>query len=95
MSMVVIEGGVKVELLHHTTAALLGDKVGIDKCSGRLAHFRYSSYIIIYPPSLEMNLDDAHFSPWIRFGQVRSRSGIIDPAPDPRPYPTFFLRKNL
>jgi hypothetical protein len=33
MSMVVIVGGVKVELLHHTTAALLGDKVGINKCS--------------------------------------------------------------
>jgi hypothetical protein len=49
MSMVVIVEGVKVELLHHTTAALLGDKVGINKCSARLSHFRYSSYIPIYP----------------------------------------------
>jgi hypothetical protein len=47
MSMVVIVGGVKVELLHHTTAALLGDKVGIIKCSARLSHFRYSSILVI------------------------------------------------
>ncbi len=42
MSMVVIVGGVKVELLHHTTAALLGDKVGINNCSAR---FRTSGIV--------------------------------------------------
>ncbi len=91
MSMVVIVGGVKVELLHHTTAALLGNKVGIIKCSARLSHVRYfsilvSSYISLYPPSGDMKLDDAHFSPlkicrlisvlWIRFwlGRIRIRN---------------------
>ncbi len=90
MSMVVIVEGVKVELLHHTTAALLGDKVGIIKCSARLSHFRYPSFTPIYPPSVEIKLNDAHFDPlqnccvisvlWIRFwlGRIRIRNNRSD-----------------